>query len=238
MNRASEIRFDKFALDRAGRRLLIEGQPAKVGARAFDVLVALVERRPSVVAKSDLMDIVWPGLAVEEGNLQVQVFALRKILGPGAITTIPGRGYQFSVAIERQEPLVPPSRPELKSGPPDTVPTKDHLLSAPILYGRDVETASLRALIAKHRLVSLIGPGGMGKTSLARVVAREWRNLDQTRAAIVNLSSTEKPELVASTILRALGVTGGRGGQEVAFLVDARTGRRIEFRMARARPER
>jgi predicted ATPase len=142
-----------------------------------------------------------------------------------AITTIPGRGYQFSVAIERQEPLVPPSRPELKSGPPDTVPTKDHLLSAPILYGRDVETASLRALIAKHRLVSLIGPGGIGKTSLARVVAREWRNPDQTRAAIVDLSSTEKPELVASTILRALLVTGGRGGQEVAFLVDALRGR-------------
>jgi DNA-binding winged helix-turn-helix (wHTH) protein len=180
MNRADQIGFNTFALDRAGRRLLIEGQPAKVGARAFDVLVALVERRPSVVAKSDLMDIVWPGLTVEEGNLQVQIFSLRKILGPGAITTIPGRGYQFSVAIEGQEPAFPRSRPELVSGPPDTVSTKDCLGSAPILYGREVETAALRALMAKHRLVSLIGPGGIGKTSLAQVVAREWRNIDRT----------------------------------------------------------
>jgi predicted ATPase/DNA-binding winged helix-turn-helix (wHTH) protein len=229
MNRPDEIRFDKFVVDRARRRLLVEGQPAKVGGRAFDVLVALIDRGPAVVAKGDLLDAVWPGLAVEEGNLQVQIFSLRKILGPGAITTIPGRGYQFSASIEEQEAPFPPLRPDVKSAAPDAVSADQCSQPAPILYGRDFDAASVRALIAKHRLVSLIGPGGIGKTSLARAVAREWRNADRNGAAIADLSSTENPELVASTILRALGVGAAARSQEVASLVEALRGRELLF---------
>ena len=73
------------AAQRADRRT-----PAKIGARAFDVLLALVERRERVVSKHELMDLVWPKLVVEEGNLLVHMVALRKLLGPRAIATIPG----------------------------------------------------------------------------------------------------------------------------------------------------
>lgn len=80
------------------RSLVVDGSHKHLGARAFDVLVALVERRERVVTKNELLDIAWPGLVVEENNLSVQISTLRRVLGNQAIATIAGRGYQFSLA--------------------------------------------------------------------------------------------------------------------------------------------
>ena len=85
--------FGRFELQPAQRRLLTNGAPVALGSRAFDVLVVLVERAGELVAKDDLLTLVWPGLVVEENNLQVHVSALRKILGHYTIATIPGRVY-------------------------------------------------------------------------------------------------------------------------------------------------
>src|SRR6266403_457988 len=93
------VRFGRFEVQPEARQLLVNGVPAKLGARAFDVLLALIERRDRVVGKDELLDLVWPGLVVEENNLQVQISALRKLLGPDAVATIPGRGYQFTVSL-------------------------------------------------------------------------------------------------------------------------------------------
>src|SRR4051812_16672812 len=82
------LRFQSFELQPEARRLLVDGEPAKLGARAFDVLMTLIEHRDRVVSKQELIDRVWPGLVVEENNLQVHVSALRKILGSGAVATI------------------------------------------------------------------------------------------------------------------------------------------------------
>ena len=71
--------FGRFELQPERRRLLQDGNPVAIGARAFDVLLALAERRDRVVTKAELMDLAWPGLIVEENNLQVQISALRKI---------------------------------------------------------------------------------------------------------------------------------------------------------------
>ena len=73
--------------------MLVEASPAKLSTRAFDVLLSLIERRDRVVIKSELFDVVWPGWVVEENNLQVPIWARRKLLGPLTISTIPGRGY-------------------------------------------------------------------------------------------------------------------------------------------------
>jgi DNA-binding response OmpR family regulator len=91
-------RFGRFEILTAERRLHVDGQPVPLGCRAFDLLAALVARRDRVVPKDELIEVVWPGLVVEENNLQVQISALRKVLGTQAITTVPGRGYQFTVA--------------------------------------------------------------------------------------------------------------------------------------------
>ena len=91
-------RFGRFEILLGERRLQVDGQPAALGSRAFDLLAALVMRRDRVVPKDELIEVVWPGLIVEENNLQVQISALRKVLGTQAIATVPGRGYQFTVA--------------------------------------------------------------------------------------------------------------------------------------------
>lgn len=93
-------RFGRFEIRSAERLLLVDGAAAAVGARAFDVLLCLMESQDRVVTKAELMDRVWPGLVVEENNLTVQVSALRKLLGPKAIGTVPGRGYRFTLCEE------------------------------------------------------------------------------------------------------------------------------------------
>jgi TolB-like protein/Tfp pilus assembly protein PilF len=97
---SASIRFGHCELQPHERRLLIHGEPAPIGARAFDVLLALVERAGQLVAKNELLDLVWPGVVVEENNLQVQISTLRKLLGPEAIATIPGRGYRFTARVD------------------------------------------------------------------------------------------------------------------------------------------
>src|SRR6266576_7118086 len=93
------LRFGRAEVRPSERQVLVDGRPVGLGARAFDVLLALVERRDRIVAKNELLDLVWPGLVVEENNLQVQISALRKLLGQEAIATIPGRGYRFTVTL-------------------------------------------------------------------------------------------------------------------------------------------
>jgi TolB-like protein/Tfp pilus assembly protein PilF len=93
------IRFGRAELRASERQLLVDGCPVALGARAFDVLSLLIEHRDRVVTKDELLQVVWPGLVVEENNLQVQISNLRKCLGAGAITTIPGRGYRFTLTV-------------------------------------------------------------------------------------------------------------------------------------------
>ena len=95
----NNFRFGRFELRPGERALLADGKALRLGGRAFDILLALVERRERVVEFDELLDVVWPGLAVEENNLSVQVSALRKLVGLDAITTVRGKGYQFTAPI-------------------------------------------------------------------------------------------------------------------------------------------
>src|SRR5215471_12561541 len=95
-------RFGRFELQPSERWLLAAGVPAVLEPRAFDMLVALVERAGHLVTKEELFSLVWPKLIVEDANLHVQVSALRKILGPAAIATVPGKGYRFTMDLTRE----------------------------------------------------------------------------------------------------------------------------------------
>jgi predicted ATPase/DNA-binding winged helix-turn-helix (wHTH) protein len=203
--------FGRFALRPAQRQLLIDDQPATLGARAFDVLLALVENRDRLVSKNELLDFVWPGLVVEENNLQVHVSALRKLLGPQAIATIPGRGYRFTLVID-EAPGAPArpaaTRPAL---PERTLP----------LLGRDAEMAALLELLEKHALVTLVGPGGIGKTTLARSAALARQSALPDGVAWVELASLTDPRLIAGTIAQALDLQLAPGGEALPALVTA-----------------
>ena len=92
--------FGRCEFRPAERQLLVDGVPVALGARAFDLLKVLVERRDRVVTKNELLDQAWPGMVVEENNLSVQISTLRKALGAQAIATVTGRGYQFTLTTQ------------------------------------------------------------------------------------------------------------------------------------------
>ncbi|HWH41397.1 MAG TPA: winged helix-turn-helix domain-containing protein, partial [Usitatibacter sp.] len=131
----TRYRFGRIEVRPTERQVLVEGQAAAIGARAFDVLVALIEHRDRIVTKDELLDIAWPGVVVEENNLQVQISTIRKHLGLRAVATIPNRGYQFTLEPEADTPPVPPS-------------VFLHNLPCPIasFVGRERERAELRRL--------------------------------------------------------------------------------------------
>ncbi|HET9764951.1 MAG TPA: transcriptional regulator, partial [Casimicrobiaceae bacterium] len=107
----TRLRFGAFELQPAERRLLSHERPVEVGARAFNLLVALAERAGNLVSKDELLDRVWPNLVVEENNIQVQISTLRRILGAAAIATVPGYGYRFTLATTRDVATPRPPRP-------------------------------------------------------------------------------------------------------------------------------
>jgi len=112
-------RFGRFELNPSTRQVMIDNQPLPLGARAFDVLLALIERRDRLVTKNELLELVWPGVVVEENNLMVQVSALRKLLGGDAIATIAGRGYRFTLTLDQEAPLVAAHPPDKLGAPFD-----------------------------------------------------------------------------------------------------------------------
>ncbi len=91
--------FDRFEVKPAERLLLVDRVPTVVGARAYDLLLCLLAHRDRVMSKGEIIEIVWPGLVVEENNLSVQISTLRKLLGPNAIATTAGRGYRFALDV-------------------------------------------------------------------------------------------------------------------------------------------
>ena len=117
---AQALRFGPIELRLAERVLRVDGQAVALGSRGFDLLQALALRRDRVVTKLELLDLVWPNLVVEENNLQVQISGLRRVLGQQAIATVPGVGYQFTLAegaLQWPDPaLAPPPLPQPAAG--------------------------------------------------------------------------------------------------------------------------
>lgn len=203
MSLTAPLRFGSCEIRPAQRQLLVDGQPLSVGARAFDVLMALVERRERVVTKAELLDLAWPGLVVEENNLQVQISALRKALGAPAIATVPGRGYQFTLDEERAaapEPIAP-----VAAVAPPPAP---HALPQPAgeMLGREADLAMLEQALASERVLTVVGPGGMGKTRLAVEAARRHAAAHAHGAAWVELAPLNDAALLPGAIAAAVGL--------------------------------
>ena len=155
-----EAAFGDFRLVPQERTLYRHDRPVQLSGRAFDLLLALVERAGAVVAKDDLIARVWPHTVVEEGNLRVHVGALRKALGNDQpyVENVVGRGYCFVAPLRTAPPVAPPH---------------DLLAALPRqrLTGRDAVLAQLAGQVPAQRLLTVVGPGGMGKSVVALAVA-------------------------------------------------------------------
>ncbi len=205
------LRFGPVELRPQERRLLVDGRAQALGARAFDLLLLLVEQRERVVTKRELLERVWPDLVVEESNLPVHVSALRKLLGPAAIATIPGRGYRFTLASA--DPSDPASRRPTASPLPDrpaaslALPSGrfDQTADPDPLIGREEAVYEVVEALLERRLVTLVGAGGIGKTRLARAVQRRLREDFVDGVWWVDLAPLRQAEQVPQAIAQALG---------------------------------
>lgn len=201
---ATVFSFGRFELRPASRELIADGRPVPLGARAFDVLHALIERRERLVTKNELLDLVWPGVVVEENNLQVQISTLRKLLGPQSIATIPGRGYRFSVALDGAPEGAPVSLELAATNIDGNLPTPRDSL-----YGREDDLRMVSELLHQHTLVLIVGAGGIGKTRLAQAVTIAEREHYPDGVWWVDLASLNDAKSVVSAIAHALGVRAG-----------------------------
>jgi predicted ATPase/DNA-binding winged helix-turn-helix (wHTH) protein len=199
LNSTVEYRFGRVAVITGQRRVIVDGEPAKLGGRAFDVLTTLIENRRRVVGKAELLDRVWTGVIVGEGNLQVQINTLRKFLGANVILTIPGRGYRFVAEVDGAEGASGESLETSHASSPPTDATAFGLL------GRDAEVQAVQTLVDEHRLVTIVCAGGIGKTRLAQAVAQARRQAFRDGVCVIEFAGVADPSLVVPTIARALG---------------------------------
>lgn len=198
-----ELRFGRFHLSRRQPRLLRDGVPIEVGSRAIDVLLALIDADGAPVSKDALLARVWAQTIVEENNLTVQIHALRRALGEDRdlIRTVARRGYCFT---GKTEPANAPS----SSAAIAAEPVPNFNLPAPLeaLIGCDNEVRELLALQARCQLLTLTGPGGIGKTRLALELAHRLVASFPDGAWFVELATLREAELVPVTVAAALGL--------------------------------
>jgi predicted ATPase/DNA-binding winged helix-turn-helix (wHTH) protein len=196
------ISFDSFRLFPGQRLLLDADRPVRLGSRALDILTVLVEHAGRVVSKEELIARVWPNVFVEESNLKIQVSALRRAMGDGQvgaryIVTVPGRGYEF---------VAPVSRTEEVRAPPVVTTARTHNLPVAVtrMIGRDETLAALVSRLSRERLVTIVGPGGIGKTTLALAVAEAMLPAYEHGVWFIDLAPLTDPSRVASTVAAAL----------------------------------
>ncbi len=216
--------FGPFRLDAGRRQLQCAGTMLSVGGRAFDVLLALVRRRGQLATKTELLDLVWPGVTVEENNLTTQVLNLRKLLSshdPDVkyIVTDAGRGYRFvaQVTLDAPQRL---SADEIISVTTAKPPRDLHNLPAELnsFVGRLTELADIAERLGTRGLLTLVGSGGVGKTRCAVRVGHEALGRFADGVWLVELAPLADGGLVAEALCRVVGapVSGDRPPVDVA----------------------
>ena len=220
--------FGPFRLDLARRELLARGVPVTLGQRALDVLVCLVRRHGQLVTKDELLTEVWPRVVVEENNLQVQISALRKIFqaagdGERYLVTVAGRGYRFVAPVR-----APGAAAAADSAAGRQRPAPSGNLPEPLtaLIARDAELEALTAQLSAHRLVTLTGAGGVGKTRLAIALGKAMMPAFADGVWFVELAPVGDRQLVLPVVAEALRASVGVMGK-LGDLADALKNRQL-----------
>jgi predicted ATPase/DNA-binding winged helix-turn-helix (wHTH) protein len=199
--------FGPFLLLPAHAVLLEHGTAVRIGRRAFDVLAVLVAAHGRVVGKRELLARAWPGLVVEDGNLKVHIAAIRRLLGEDAgagasrhIATVAGRGYRFIAPVR-----------EVGHVPPAPAPRRGNLaLVNAAIFGRDAVIDAIVQDLEATRLVSVVGPGGVGKTTVALAVAQRAGAMFDGGCWHVDLAALEHAAQVPDAVAAILPAGDGK----------------------------
>jgi predicted ATPase/DNA-binding winged helix-turn-helix (wHTH) protein len=198
--------FGPFSLSVAERLLARADEPIPLGDRALDVLIALAARAGEVVTHKELISSVWPDVTVEDANLRVNIAALRKALGDGRngaryVANVAGRGYCFVAPVTRSTaPRTVPSSGIATTERVQKVPPRPARM-----VGRDDTVRALARQLQVGRFVSIVGPGGIGKTTVAISVAHAMTDGFHGAVFFIDLATLADPELVPTTVASALG---------------------------------
>src|SRR5712664_4217765 len=198
------LQFGPFELSSRERVLRREGVVLPLGSRALDLLIYLAGRPGEVIAKQELIDHVWSDVTVEEGSLRVHMAAIRKALGDGQfgnryIANIKGRGYSFVGSVV-----------SLSGGTESRnakFPRQGRLPMRPIMMlGRETVVSEVSDKLRNERFVTLLGPGGIGKTTIALAVGRAATEEFGGEVYFVDLESLTDPRHVAGAVATSLGL--------------------------------
>jgi predicted ATPase len=201
--------FGEYRLRSRERELVGPTGPIELSARAFDLLAALLASPDSLLDKEALFAAAWPGAIVEDNTLQVHMSALRKALGTGYITTVHGRGYKYVGPPPHAAGAVPPAEAD---------PRGNIERYRSDCIEREAEAQTLAGLLEQHRLVSIVGPGGVGKTTLAIAVAA---GLEAPGGVwLVDLASLDSGTFVDSTLIQTLGVPYRSGAEALQLIAE------------------
>lgn len=206
INDPYSLSFGPFIMEFPHRVLLRQGVPVRLGSRALDVLVVLLDSAGELVSRDFLLSKVWPVTVVDEGALRVHLSAVRKALGEGLepvqyISNEPGRGYRFIVPVTRTAAGVDAGATRLVA-PGFSLPgqiTK--------VLGRDEIIMRLGHEFDEHRLLTITGAGGIGKTTVALAVAHRFVREGRGRACFVDFAPLSDPGWVIGALAAALGIT-------------------------------
>jgi predicted ATPase/DNA-binding winged helix-turn-helix (wHTH) protein len=197
--------FGPFRIMPHARRLERDGARAQLGSRAFDILCILISRQGEVVSKADLMEKAWPGLTVEESSLRFHIAQLRRVLGGNQdgesyVTNVAGRGYCFVAPAVRA--ASPPERLDaVDEAPHPNLPPRPTRI-----IGREKDVRALAEHLVTRRFVTLRGPGGIGKTTLAIDLAHGVAGQFRDGVRFLDLGSLKEANLVAVAAASALGL--------------------------------
>ena len=197
--------FGSFRLIPAQRMLSEDGRPLRLGGRALEILVALTERAGETISKEELIARAWPHTFVEEAALRAHVAALRKALGDGRagkryIANLSGRGYAFIAPVTRENALSATAPTEIaESGNLPALLTR--------VVGRDGVVPGLAEQLVRRRFLTIVGSGGIGKTTVAVAVADRARASYENGVWYVEMAPLSDPDLVPSALCAVLGLS-------------------------------
>jgi DNA-binding winged helix-turn-helix (wHTH) protein len=198
------LSFGPFSLFAAERLLKKGDEPIPLGGRALDILIALAERAGEVVTHKELISTVWPDVMVEKSNLRFQMATLRKALGDGldGARYAAGRGYCFVGPVTRSS-----ARPRAQiTGFTTTERVQKLPPRLTRMVGRDDTVRSLAEQLQMWRFVSIVGPGGVGKTTVAISVAHTLFDGFRDAVFFIDLAALTDPQLVPTVVASALGL--------------------------------